>query len=277
MAGKKRSFEMEIDIEAPPQDVWRALTEAEELVRWFPLQARVEPGKGGTMEWSWGEHWRWETRIDAWEPPRLLRLVQEDSRPYDAHGRPLPEGQTEPARLLVEFTLESRGGKTLLRLVHSGFGRGASWDDEFDGIQMGWQFELRSLRHYLRLHRGRDRHVAWAHVTTPLPHEAVWDRLLSTRAFPLDRGSLEAGRPYDLTAATGDRFTGTIEMHLPLRELYGSVRELHDAVFRLYSHRAGGETIVSVWLAAYAPDDAEHVRAFGTRAQDLLRRLFAEE
>jgi uncharacterized protein YndB with AHSA1/START domain len=38
---------MSIDINATPENVWRALTGAGELMRWFPLQARVTPGTGG--------------------------------------------------------------------------------------------------------------------------------------------------------------------------------------------------------------------------------------
>ncbi len=280
MAEKKREYEMKIDIEAPPEEVWRALTEAQELVRWFPLQAKVEPRQGGAMHWSWGKSWTWETRIEAWEPPRLLRLVQEDSRPYDADGKPLPAGQAAPARLVVEFALESRAGKTSLRLVHSGFGRGARWDEEFDGIQMGWQFELRSLKQYLQRHRGRDRHVGWAHLTTPLAHEEAWAKLLSAEAFPFERGALEAGREYAIQAATGDRFSGTIGLHIPERELYGTVRELDGGILRLYTHRTGSRTIVSAWLATYAASGAGSagaaaVEKFQGRAQTLLERLFA--
>jgi len=39
-----RSFTMSLDIDATPEEVWRALTDAGALVRWFPLQARVTPG-----------------------------------------------------------------------------------------------------------------------------------------------------------------------------------------------------------------------------------------
>ena len=48
-----------------------------------------------------------------------------------------------------------------MRLVHSGFGAGAEWDDEFDSISNGWKFERRGLRHYLQRHFGKDRRVAW--------------------------------------------------------------------------------------------------------------------
>ena len=125
---RTRSFRTTLDLDATPEQVWAALTQAEELVRWFPPEARVKPGQGGTMVWSWGYGEDWETRIDAWEPGRLLRLVQESARPYDAQGRQLPAGEVEPARIAVEFSLETHQGKTRLRLVHSGFGRGAAWD-----------------------------------------------------------------------------------------------------------------------------------------------------
>ena len=176
-AEQTRAFRMSLDLDASPEDVWRALTEEAELVRWFPTAARVAPGEGGTMLWSWGQGEDWETRIDAWEPGRRLRLVQEDARPYDTQGRPLPAGEVEPARIAVEFTLETVQGRTRLRLVHSGFGHGAAWDAEVEGITEGWQAELRSLRHYLRRHRGRNRKAARGLVQTAVPRETAWARL----------------------------------------------------------------------------------------------------
>ena len=136
-------------------EVWRALTQAEELVRWFPMEARVTPGVGGTMLWNWGEGQDWESRIDVWEPGRRLRLVAGRCPALRHPGPALAAGMSEPARIAMEFTLETHRGKTRLRLVHSGFGEGAAWDTEIEGISEGWQAELRSLRHYLERHRGR--------------------------------------------------------------------------------------------------------------------------
>lgn len=271
---KTRAFEMTIDIAASPEDVWRALTEAEELVRWFPLSAKVVPGPGGSMLWAWGDGWTWETHIEAWEPPRLLRLVQQSTRPYDTEGRPLPEGAAEPARIAVEFTLETKAGKTRLRLVHSGFGHGAAWDDEFDGIASGWQFELRGLQHYLERHRGRDRHAAWATFTTAEPRATAWAKLTGPAGFPLAPASPEIGRPYSVALPTGERLSGTAELHQPQQQFSGTVRELDDGVFRLDTWRAGGKTGVIVWLSTYT-GDAARVRALEKRAKEVLERLFA--
>ena len=71
-----RTFTAAIDINATPDEVWRALTDAGELVRWFPLQARVTPGAGGKMFWGWDNHWAWESDIDVWEPGKRLRLLE---------------------------------------------------------------------------------------------------------------------------------------------------------------------------------------------------------
>ncbi len=96
-------------------------------------------------------------------------------------------------QLAMEFTLETHAGRTRLRIVHSGFGDGASWDDELESVSGGWQFELRGLRHYLEHHKGCDRHYAAAHLVTSLAADDVWTRLLGPAAFPIAEGSLTQG------------------------------------------------------------------------------------
>lgn len=269
-----RAFRMSLDIDATREEVWRALTEAEELVRWFSTEARVTPGQGGTVLWSWGYGEDWQSRIDAWEPGRLLRLVQEDARPYDAQGRQLPPGEVEPARIAMEFTLETHQGKTRLRLVHSGFGHGAAWDSEIEGITEGWQAELRSLRHYLERHRGHDRKAGRALVSTALSREAAWTRLLGPDGFRVTPAEPKEGEQYEVVAPGGRRYTGTVELFLPGQTLAGTVRELNDGWFRLLTWKdAHGNTGVWAWLATYS-EDATPVQEFKDRAQEVLQQLF---
>ena len=273
-AEQTRAFRMSLDLDASPEEVWRALTEEAELVRWFPTAARVMPGEGGTMLWSWGHGEDWETRIDTWEPGRRLRLVQENARPNATQGRLLPAGEVEPARIAVEFTLETVQGRTRLRLVHSGFGHGAAWDAEVEGITEGWQAELRSLRHYLRRHRGRDRQAARGLAHTTLPRDAAWARLVGRDGFQVTPAEPEEGERYEVVTPEGTRYTGTVELNLPGQTLAGTVRELDDGWFRLLTWKdARGHTGVWAWLAAYTGDPAP-VRAFGEEAQRTLARLF---
>ncbi len=271
---ERRAFEMSLDIDASRDAVWRALTEAQELMRWFPTAARVTPGEGGTMLWSWGEAGQWETRIDRWEPGRFLRLVQEDARPYDAQGRQLPAGQVEAARIAIEFTLETREGRTRLRLVHSGFGQGTAWDDELEGITEGWQAELRSLRHYLEHHAGQDRIFGFARRATSLPRDSAWATLLGPGGFTLTPAEAGEGQPYAVVTPGGRRFTGIVVLHLRRQTVAGTVRELGDGWFRLLTYSApGGGTGVWAGLATYN-GDAGTIQEFRERAQQALERLF---
>jgi uncharacterized protein YndB with AHSA1/START domain len=271
---QQRAFEMSLDIQAAREEVWRALTDAEELIRWFPTRARVTPGHGGTMFWSWEDGWDWETRIEDWQPGRFLRLVQEDARPYDAQGRPLAPGEVESARLVVEFTLETHEGRTRVRVVHSGFGTGAAWDNELDGATEGWQSELRNLRHYLERHRGRDRRLGRARLITARPRDAVWARLIGPEGFRLTPAAPQAGRPYEATAPNGDRLGGTVELFLPRQSFIGTVRELDDVMFRLTTWTdARGNTGIWVILTTYG-EDGGRVREFGKLAEERLRKLF---
>jgi uncharacterized protein YndB with AHSA1/START domain len=265
-----RTFSMSLDIDASPEDVWRALTDAGELTRWFPLQARVTPGKGGCVFWGWNEHWAWESQIDAWEPGKRLRLFE--NRPaFDVNGQPIAGPRQQ---LAMEFTLETHAGQTRLRIVHSGFGDGASWDDELESVSAGWQFELRGLRHYLEHHKGRDRHHATAQLVTSLGTSEVWKRLLSPAAFVVTSGSLAQDERVVIRSATGDQFSGTVAWHNPGRDLFIKVDDLNDGVFRLSTWRAGGQTGLQVWMTTYDPRHAARVRESGRRTKELIERLF---
>lgn len=269
-----RAFEMSLDLDASPDQVWQALTQADELVRWFPLGARVTPGVGGSMVWSWEKGWDWESRIDGWEPGRRLLLVQEEARPFDTEGRPLPEGQAEPARIAMELTLETVKGKTRLRLVHSGFGHGAAWDNELEGITEGWQAELRSLRHYLEHYRGRERRVGRVLLSTTMPRDEAWARLLGPGGFRVTPDAPVEGDDYQVVAPGGQRYAGTVALHLPRQTLAGTVREVEGGWFRLLTWRDGmGRTGVWAWLSSYGEDESP-VRRFQEQAQPALERLF---
>ena len=66
--GGTRQQTHEIVIDAPIEAVWKAITDGEELTRWFVEEATVEPGVGGTITISWGGGDEGESRIEAWEP-----------------------------------------------------------------------------------------------------------------------------------------------------------------------------------------------------------------
>lgn len=149
----------EVWIDAAPERVWRALTEARELERWFPLEADVDPGVGGTLRMSWGSEYDAEMSILAWEPPHHLRT------------------QWFGQAVVTDYRIEAEGGGTRIRAVSSGFPLDASWDEWVEGTVRGWAYELRALKHYLEQHDGRARRALFLRRRVTLPRQEAWDRL----------------------------------------------------------------------------------------------------
>lgn len=164
-----RSIELEIEVAASAEAVWRALSDAEELKRWFPLDAGVEPGVGGTIWLSWGPGVEGGAPIRVWEPPARLGWAEQ----FPGAGPDDP-----PVELTVDFHIEARGGTTVVRLVHAGFGAGADWDDLYDGNAGGWSYFLRNLRYYLESRHAEPRRVVWNRTAYGATRADVWDRLL---------------------------------------------------------------------------------------------------
>lgn len=162
-----RSIEVERTVSAPPEEVWDTLTTSEGLRNWFPLDARVEPGEGGSVWLSWGPGCEGEAAIHVWERPRRFGWTERHGN--DEHGRPV--------EIAVDFHIEGREGSTVVRVVQSGFGASEQWDAMIDAITDGWTYFLFNLAFYFRVHRGKDRTMVWRRVATTVPRNQVWERL----------------------------------------------------------------------------------------------------
>lgn len=160
---KSRSLENSIALHAPVPAVWRALTEAEGLKRWFGLDARVEPGVGGSIWISFGAGSDGASAITIWEPNRHLRTEM-----------PGPPG-SEP--FAVDYILETRGDTTVLRLVTSGFGAGSDWDEMYDGMDAGWSYFLVTLQLALEQHGETPRAMALERRRVGGTRAEAWLRL----------------------------------------------------------------------------------------------------
>jgi uncharacterized protein YndB with AHSA1/START domain len=128
-----------IEIRAPRERVWAALTEPEELLRWFPTErAEVDLRPGGAAAFVWDEGAD-EAVVEVVEPP--ARFV----------FRWRPAGTDRP-HTTVTFTLEEiDASSTKLTLVETGF---ASLPDQTArqsqaGNDEGWRKELEELKTYL--------------------------------------------------------------------------------------------------------------------------------
>jgi len=253
----ERQIEKEILIDAPLPEVWRALTDAKELARWFPLEARVTPGQGGKIFLSWGPGCEGEAEIVKWEPGKALAWKDQFA--------------------LVEWTLEQRGGKTLVRLLQSAFTGDVDWENEwFDSSSYGWGFMLLSLQFALERHRRMERRVAWPRLKVNTSREQAFRKLLSAGGiFATDaRAALVPGKEYSLKATTGEAYSGRVQfVHAP-RGFCVSVRERNDALLWLTIEGVAGKIEVQLWLSAFGLDQTE-VDAFEKQWQRQLQNILA--
>jgi uncharacterized protein YndB with AHSA1/START domain len=136
-------IEKEILIEAPPDVVWRVVTEPDQITQWFIDEAELDPRLGGKGRFSSRSGRDFYLEIEAFEPPRRFayRWVQ-------AEGVALRPDNS----MLVEFTLQPEAGGTRLRVVESGFDQ-VDWSNEqktqyFEDHSNGWGRFLPRLRDY---------------------------------------------------------------------------------------------------------------------------------
>jgi uncharacterized protein YndB with AHSA1/START domain len=142
-----RSHETIIDMKATPEEVFRAITEPEQIVKWFAPESRVDPRVGGEYVFSWGPGMEGKTTISAWDPYTHFGTSSERSVTYGGKGK-VDTGVTR--QMAVDYYIESIGdGVTRLRLVQSGFGPEAAWDDEIESTKSGWADFLKKLKEIL--------------------------------------------------------------------------------------------------------------------------------
>jgi uncharacterized protein YndB with AHSA1/START domain len=137
-------IEREVVIDAPVERVWRLVTEAEHLGRWFgDAGATVDSRAGGTLTVSWEEHGTVNALIERIEPPHVFAW---------RWARPVGSQPRAGNSTLVEFTLTPEGDSTRLTVVESGFRELEVPEQEqrdYAGENLeGWRMELGELREY---------------------------------------------------------------------------------------------------------------------------------
>lgn len=265
-----RSQTHEIEIDVAPDDVWKALSEGEGLAKWFAVSAEVEPGVGGCWKVSWDESPpAMLARIEEWQPGLRLRLRHEQER----------GGET--VVLIDEFEIVALdgGARTRLRLVVSGFGDDASWDDEFEGTKNGWAVFLRNLRYALERHPGAPCHSAGTAVMgVALPKAEAFERIFGAGGLLAIAGGLEdldEGRAVVIEPSFGGRFEGRVDFARP-PALLGL--EL-DGLGLLRAEFVGSEGLyIHLMVLAYGEGAKARVEPLvGPLAEGLRSRLGLEE
>ncbi len=134
-------IERTVRLARPPREVWPALTTAEGLSAWFGEQATIDLRAGGAASMTFAGGTTVEMRVERVEEPNVFAFTW---RLPDLPG-------DDPRRTYVEFTLESDGDGTVLRVTESGFAQLPldTRTETYDSHREGWSRELDELLAHL--------------------------------------------------------------------------------------------------------------------------------
>lgn len=262
MSEKKpvRTLELHVDIDAPIEAAWKAITEGPGLANWFaPIGEVSGPGVGATVKSGWSEEMVMTVTVAAWEPMKHVRWLDES-------------GWTGPGTsMAVDYYLSTENGKTRVRLVQSAFGASDAWDDLFDGMETGWTYFLYNLRVYLERHLGRVRRMISERLEAA-GRERFWRHLLAATGGLIEGGSaaVKAGDWVELRLSDPATVRAVVEVVVEGHGLGLRIAELSDALLFIELEGKSDAFHVGYWLSVYDEDKA---RQLDSPARQAFRRI----
>ena len=257
----ERTLELHVDIDAPIEAAWKAITEGPGLANWFAPIAEVSAqGVGGTVNAGWSEEMMMSNTVVASDPLKHVRWLDESG------------WMGEGTSLALDYHLSTENGKTRVRLVQSAFGASEGWDDLFDGIDTGWRYFLENLRIYLEKHQGRVRRMISDRIQVEMPRQEFWRHLLS------DAGGLVVGGTG--AVKTGDSIQVRLDKLAPMRAVVElaveskglglRIPELTDALLFVELEGRKDKFHVGYWFSVY---DEAQAKALEEPAKRAFQRI----
>ena len=257
-----RTLELSVDIDAPLEAAWKAITEGPGLANWFPPMAAVtKPGIDGEVTFKWSESMAMTVKVDAWEPGKHVRWIDESGW--------LGAGTV----LTTDYYLSTEGGKTRVRLVQSGFGESEAWDDFFGGTEIGWTYFLYNLRVYLEKHLGRVRRMVADRFEVAIAREAFWKYLTSTAAGLIvgGTGAVKVGDWVQLKLTEPATARAVVELVIEGHALAFRLADLKDSLLFIEVEMGKDSFGVGFWLSVYDDGIARDIEAPAKRAFDRIK------
>jgi uncharacterized protein YndB with AHSA1/START domain len=137
MSGRTRGYAHRVDIAAEAELVWKALTDTESLRKWCSPEAQISAREGGHFRASVDRVTELEAHIDVWQPQRRMRLIYLPSEDLPQNASPIVD----------DFMLDgSDPGKTIVRLLGSGFPSDLESDTFYLRLRTGWERAVQRLK-----------------------------------------------------------------------------------------------------------------------------------
>jgi uncharacterized protein YndB with AHSA1/START domain len=135
-----------IEINAPPEAVFKALTDENELTQWFPDQAILEAKVGGKMKFTFFARNAENLDRDFFPEGEIIEFKPNKRLAYTWQ----PNGISDFPRTIVTWELEKIAeNKTRVVLVHSGFT--GKPHELFKEHNTGWDYFTKRLVSYCQI------------------------------------------------------------------------------------------------------------------------------
>lgn len=138
MSNKNSFVHQTVTIKSTPEVVFKALTQADQLMRWFPTRVESDPRPGGKFKFSWEFANASENGSQQGE---FVEIVPNRKLSYTWTAESIPT--------LVTFKLSESDGETTVELDHSSMQEGADHQKLHDMHANQWGFFLMNLKSYL--------------------------------------------------------------------------------------------------------------------------------
>ncbi len=257
----ERTLELNVDVDAPLEAAWKAITEGKGLANWFAPIAEVSAeGVGATVTAGWSEEMMMANKVVAWEPLEHVRWLDESG------------WMGEGTSLALDFHLSTENGKTRVRLVQSAFGASDGWDDLFDGIKTGWIYFLQNLRIYLERLQGRTRRMITERTQVEMPRLNFWRHLLSDSGGLVvgGTGTAKLGDSIQLKLSEPASVRAVVEMVVEGQGIGLRIPELGDALLFIELEGKKDKFHVGYWFSVY---DEAKAKALEAPAKSAFQRI----
>ena len=159
MTEQTRTINHSVTIEASAETVFKALTDAGELIRWFTTTAESDPRTGGKFQYRFENPAK--PKFDHTREGTYQEVVpnQKVTYPWNIPGM-------EPSTI-VAIRLQGSGAITTITLAHTGWPAAAGVDEAYQMHMDGWGFFLQNLKTVLE--GGQDQRESALGMRTTVP------------------------------------------------------------------------------------------------------------
>lgn len=138
MSNNTSFIKQDVTIKSPINVVFKALTEAEELMKWFPTRVESDPRSGWKFKFEWEFT---DASQNGTQEGEYVDVIPNEKLTYTWTAKSIPT--------LVTFVLTESDGETKVALDHSTAQNGADEKMLRDEHADQWGFFLMNLKGYL--------------------------------------------------------------------------------------------------------------------------------